>query len=99
VDRTYERGWRRRRGSPSWPSSATIPLKGIGLGIDILSLPVVIGPPGVVYRCCWPLRMMRDSTASRCIVSHIVWEFFLPMGGLPIGGWMRGIANEFKIFG
>jgi hypothetical protein len=97
---THDGSWWGQWGSPSYPPSRTIPLKSISLGINILSLSVVfIGPHGVVQRGCWPLWVMRDSAASRSIFSHIVWEFFLPLRRLAVGGWVCGVANEFKIFG
>ena len=97
---THNRSGRRRRGSPSYPTSAAIPLRSTGFGIYIFTLPVVfVIPLRVALRRFGTRRGMIDSAASRSVFCHIEWEFFLPMRGIPVGVWVGRIANEFKIFG
>ena len=98
---TYDRSGRRRRGPPSYPTSTTIPRKGIRFSVNVLPLPVVfVDPLLVVLRGgCASWVMMSDPTARRRILSHVVREFFLSMGRFPVAGCVCRMANKFKVFG
>lgn len=96
-------GWR-RWASPRYPPSMAIPLKGIGLGVNILTLRVVfINPLRVLLlRRSWGLRVLLlcDPAAGRSVVCHIVRKFFFAVWRLPVGGGcVDRIADEFEVFG
>ena len=99
---TYDRSGRRRRGLPSYPTSTTIPRKGICFSVNVLPLPVVFVDPLLVLQRggdCASWLMMSDPTARRRILSHVIRKFFLSMGRIPVVGCMRRMANKFKVFG
>ena len=56
----------------------TVPLKSIGLGINVLALRVVFVNPlrVLLLRRSWGLRVLCNPAAGRSVVGHIVWEFF-----------------------
>ena len=96
---TYKGSGRRERGFPSYPTSTAIPRKGIRFSVDVLPLPVVfVDPLLLMLRGGCASRVMRDPTARRRVLGHVVGEFFLSMGRIPVAGCVCRMANEFEVF-